>query len=120
MLGSVLPSLKPGVSIRVNRLLSGFVPLAMALNWLGDFLAGVLGTTNEGDGDSTYNLVNLGSSGVMLSPPTLSKTSGLISPEAMFEDSSPEAPDRPEYLYPSAFWKAGPTIFSLRYWSEDA
>src|ERR1039457_2337475 len=120
MLGSVLPSLKPGVSIRVNRLLSGFVPRAMALNWLGYLLAGLYRTRIEAHGYPTYPLVKFGSSDVMLSPPTLSKTSGLISPEAMFEDSSPEAPDRPEYLYPSAFWKAGPTIFSLRYWSEDA
>jgi hypothetical protein len=42
-----------------------------------------------------YQLVYLGSSGVMLSPPTLSKTFGLISPEAMSVSRSPEAPARP-------------------------
>ena len=41
MLGSVRPSLKPGVSISVNRLLSGFVPSAKALNWLAYLLFGL-------------------------------------------------------------------------------
>ncbi len=40
--------------------------------------------------------MNLGSSGVMLSPPTLSNTFGVISPEAMSDSRSPEAPARPE------------------------
>jgi hypothetical protein len=44
----------------------------------------------------TYHLVNLGISGAMLSPPTLSKTFGVISPEAISASRSPEAPPRRE------------------------
>jgi hypothetical protein len=43
-----------------------------------------------------YHLVNFGWSGVMLSPPTDSNTFGMISPAAMSELRSPEAPPRPE------------------------
>ena len=56
----------------------------------------------------------------MLSPPTLWKTFGLISPEAISVSRSPEEAPRPENLYPSAFVKAGETTFSLRYCSDDA
>src|SRR5271166_997551 len=120
MLGSVRPSLKPGCSIRVNRFFSGSLPLAMALNWLAYLLLGLYATTIEVPAYCTYHVVNFGSSGVMLSPPTLSKTLSWISPAAKADSSSPEAPDRPEYPYPVAAVKAGPATFSLRYSSEDA
>ena len=98
----------------------GSLPLAKAWNWLAYLLFGLYASTIWVDAYWTYHLVNFGSSGVMLSPPTLSKTFGLISPEAMSEDSAPDAPARPEYLNPVAFSKAGPTIFSFRNSIEDA
>jgi hypothetical protein len=52
-------------------------------------------TTIEVPANCTYHLVNLGNSGVMLSPPTLSKTFGVISFPAMSASRSPDAPARP-------------------------
>src|SRR5271166_5801628 len=91
MLGSVRPSLKPGCSIRVNRFFSGSLPLAIALNWLAYLLLGLYATTIEVPAYWMYQFVNLGSSGVMLSLPTLWKTFGWISPAAMSADRVPEA-----------------------------
>jgi len=68
------------------------------LKSLAYLLLGLYATTIWVDAYWTYHLVYLGISGVMLSPPTLSKTFGLISPAAMFDSSSPEAPARPEYV----------------------
>src|ERR1700729_71881 len=68
----------------------------------------------------TYQLVNFGCSGVMLSPPTLSKTFGWISPEAMSVSRSPEDAANPEYPSPVAVLNAGAATFSLRNVSEDA
>ena len=51
--------------------------------------------------------MNFGSSGVMLSPPTLSNTFGVISPDAMSDSRSPEAPARPGERVASALVKAG-------------
>ena len=68
----------------------------------------------------TYHLVNFGCSGVMLSLPTASKTLGLISPDRMFCSSSPEAPLRPENVYPCALVNAGETILEFRNFSEEA
>ena len=67
----------------------------------GGELAGVLALRVVGDDDRRAGVlhvpfVNFGSSGVMLSPPTLSNTFGVISPEAMSDSRSPEAPPRPE------------------------
>ncbi len=67
-----------------------------------------------------YHLVNLGCSGVMLSPPTASNTFGLISLLAMSASSAPEESPRPVYLYPVALVKAGPATFSLRNSSDEA
>src|SRR5271170_1736259 len=67
-----------------------------------------------------YHVVNFGSSGVMLSPPTDSKTFGLISWAAMSLDSVPEALPVPENPAPVAAVKAGLTTFSLRNWSDEA
>src|ERR1700691_1183838 len=91
MLGSVRPSLRPGVSSSVNRPLSGFDPSAKALNWLAYLLLGLYATTIDVSAYWAYHLVHFGSSGVMLSPPTLSKTFGVISPEAISDSKSPEA-----------------------------
>ena len=41
VLGSVLPSLKPGFSRMENRFFTGSLPLAMALNWLAYLLLGL-------------------------------------------------------------------------------
>src|SRR5579862_948493 len=94
--GSVRPSLRPGVCSKVNSDDNGLLPSAMALNWLAYLLFGLYASTIEVPAYWTYQLVNLGSSGVMLSPPTLSKTFGVISPEAMSASRSPEAAPRPE------------------------
>ena len=67
-----------------------------------------------------YQLVYFGSSGVMLSPPTDSKTFGLISPDAMSDSSVPEALPVPENAAPVAAVKAGLTTFSFRYSREQA
>src|SRR6202042_3869410 len=115
MFGSVRPSLRPGVSSSVNRPLSGLLPSAYALNWLAYLLFGLYAITIDVPAYWMYHLVNLGNSGVMLSPPTLSNTFGLISPDAMSDSRSPEALYWPEYLQPSALVKAGATIFSCRY-----
>ena len=56
----------------------------------------------------------------MLSPPTDSNTFGLISPEAMYCSSVPEALPVPEYPAPVAAVNAGFTTFSFRYSSELA
>src|ERR1700753_1887477 len=56
----------------------------------------------------------------MLSPPTLSNTSGLSSPPAISVSRSPEAPPWPTNLYPSAVVNAGETIFSFRNCNDDA
>src|ERR1700722_6439919 len=66
------------------------------------------------------HLVNLGSSGMMLSPPTASNTLGVISPPAMSASSAPEESPRPVYLYPVAVVNAGAATFSLRNCSEEA
>jgi hypothetical protein len=58
--------------------------------------------------------VNFGSSGVMLSLPTDSKTFGLISPARMSDESVPEELPVPENPAPVAAVKAGLTTFSLR------
>src|ERR1700742_657942 len=120
MLGSVRPSLRPGVCSSVNRSWIGLLPSAMALNWLAYLPLGLYATTMAVPAYWTYHLVNLGISGVMLSPPTDSKTSGLISPEAMSASRSPEEAARPENAYPVALVNAGPATFVLRYWSEEA
>src|ERR1700751_3421573 len=91
VLGSVRPSLNPGVSISVNRPLSGLEPSAKALNSLAYLLFGLDATTIDVPAYGTYQLVYLGNNGVMLSPPTLSKTFGLISPEAMSDSRAPDA-----------------------------
>src|SRR5579863_5042770 len=96
--GSVRPSLRPGVCSKVNRLDSGLLPSAMALNWLAYLLFGLYATTIEVPAYWMYHLVNFGSSGVMLSPPTLSETFGWISPEAMSVSRSPEDAPKPENL----------------------
>src|SRR5580704_14803511 len=98
MLGSVLPSLRAGVCSSVNRPDSGFEPSAKALNWLAYLLLGLLARTIEVPAYWTYHLVNLGCSGVMLSPPTASKTFGVSSPEAMSDSSSPDDAPWPENL----------------------
>jgi hypothetical protein len=67
-----------------------------------------------------YHLVNLGWSGVMLSPPTDSKTFGLISPAAMSDSSVPDALPVPENAAPVAAVNAGFTTFSLRYSRDEA
>src|ERR1700722_7094222 len=67
-----------------------------------------------------YQLVNFGSSGVMLSPPTDSKTFGLISPDAMSDSGVPEAVPVPENAAPVAAVNAGCTTFVFRYCSELA
>src|SRR5580693_10514728 len=67
-----------------------------------------------------YHLVNLGSSGMMLSPPTASNTLGVISPPAMSASSAPEESPRPVYLYPVAVVNAGAATFSLRNCSDEA
>src|ERR1700728_2954640 len=67
-----------------------------------------------------YQLVNFGSSGVMLSLPTDSKTFGLISPDAMSDSSVPEALPVPEYPAPVAAVKAGFTTFSFRNSRDEA
>src|SRR5215469_118962 len=120
MFGSVLPSLKPLVSRRVNRSFSGFEPLAIALNSGAYLLFGLYARTIDVPAYWTYHLVNLGSSGVMLSPPTASNTFGVISPDAIFDSSSPDEAPRPEYVSPLAFSKAGLATLPLRNWSEDA
>src|SRR6516225_3811737 len=56
----------------------------------------------------------------MLSPPTASKTLGLISPEEISCCSPSEGPAWPEYLKPVALVNAGATIFSFRYKREAA
>ena len=55
-----------------------------------------------------------------MSPPTLSKTFGWISPEAMSVSRSPEDAANPEYPSPVAVLNAGAATFSLRNVSEDA
>src|ERR1700727_3499528 len=108
--GSVRPSFRPGVcSVLLNRLHSGLEPSAMALKSLAYLLFGLYATTIDVPAYCTYHLVYLGSSGVMLSPPTLSKTFGLISPPAMSASRSPEAAPPPLHLYPCAFVNAGET-----------
>ena len=67
-----------------------------------------------------YHLVNAGSSGVMLSPPTDSKTFGLISLAAMSDSSVPEALPVPENWLPVAAVKAGLTTLVLRYSRDEA
>src|SRR5579871_6622182 len=78
-----------GIS-RVNRSDVGLLPSAMALNWPAYLLAGLYATTIEVPAYWMYHFVNFGISGVMLSPPTLSKTFGLISPAAISASSAPE------------------------------
>jgi hypothetical protein len=56
----------------------------------------------------------------MLSAPTLSKTFGVTSPEAISDSRSPDAPARPVKPKLSACVKAGPATFSLRNSSEEA
>src|ERR1700684_331296 len=114
MFGSVRPSLKPLVSIRVNRSFSGSLPLTMALNWLAYLLSELYATTIWVPAYWTYHLVNLGSSGAMLSPPTLSKTFGLISLAAMSDDKAPEELTQSVYLSPVALMKAGTKILELK------
>jgi hypothetical protein len=57
---------------------------------------------------------------VMLSPPTDSKTFGLISPAAMSDESVPEELPVPEYPAPVAAMNDGLTTFSLRYSRDEA
>ncbi len=97
MLGSVRPSLNPGVSISLNSFASGSLPLAMALNAGAYLLFGLYATTIDVAAYCTNHVVNFGSSGTMLSFPTLSKTFGVITFAAISDESSPEAPARPEY-----------------------
>src|SRR5580700_6729348 len=96
VLGSVRPSLRPGVCRRVNSDDNGLLPSAMALNWLAYLLLGLYASTIDVPAYWMYQLVNLGSSGVTLSPPTLSKTFGVISPEAISASRAPDCPPRPE------------------------
>src|ERR1700729_2933206 len=98
VLGSVRPSLRPGVCSRVNSDDNGMVPSAMALNLLAYLLLGLYATTIEVPAYWIYQLVNLGSSGVMLSPPTDSNTFGVISPAAISDSRVPEELPWPEYL----------------------
>ena len=56
----------------------------------------------------------------MLSPPTDSKTFGLISSAAMSDDSVPEALPVPENAAPVAAVNAGYTTFVFRYSSDEA
>src|ERR1700722_16919463 len=119
--GSVRPSLSPGVCRSVeNRVPSGLGPSAEALNFLADLGFGLYAITIEVPAYGMYHLVNFGSSGVMLSPPTDSKTFGLISPAAMSDESVPEALPVPENPAPVAAVKAGLTTFSLRNCSDEA
>src|ERR1700727_1348577 len=97
--GSVRPSFRPGVcSVLLNRLHSGLEPSAMALKPLAYLLLGLYATTIDVPAYCTYHLVYFGWSGVMLSPPTLSKTFGLSSPPAMSVSRSPDAPPCPTNL----------------------
>src|SRR5579863_2407180 len=98
VLGSVRPSFRPDVCSRVNSDDSGMLPSAMALNWLAYLLLGLYANTIEVPAYWIYQLVYLGSSGVTLSPPTLSKTFGLISPEAMSDSRAPDWPPIPVNL----------------------
>ena len=81
---------------------------------------GLYAITIEVPAYGMYHLVNFGWSGVMLSPPTDSKTFGLISPAAMSDESVPEALPVPENPAPVAAVKAGFTTFSFRYSRDDA
>src|SRR5262249_3579893 len=120
MLGSVLPSLKPGCSMSVNRSFSGLLPDLIALNSDAYLLFGLYATTIDVPAYWVYHLVNLGNSGVTLSPPTLSKTFGWISPLAISDSRVPDGAPIPLYLYPSAFVNAGPTTFSFRNCNDAA
>src|SRR5215469_18253242 len=93
--GSVRPSFSPGVSSNVNRPDSGWLPSANALNWLAYLLFGLYARTICVPANWTYQLVNFGNSGVMLSPPTDSNTSGWIAPAAISDESVPDAPAVP-------------------------
>jgi hypothetical protein len=90
------------------------------LNSLAYLDFGLYAMTIEVPAYGMYQLVNFGSSGVMLSLPTDSKTFGLISPDAMSDSSVPEALPVPEKLAPVAAVNAGFTTFSFRNWSELA
>src|SRR5215469_6334948 len=118
--GSVRPSLRPGVSSRVNKPASGWLPSANALNWLAYWLFGLYANTICVPANWAYQLVNVGMSGVMLSPPTDSKTSGWIVPAAISDDRVPDAPPVPTNVYPLAFLNAGAITFSFRYWRDEA
>ncbi len=95
-------------------------PSAYALNSLAYFDFGLYAITMDVAAYWTYQLVNFGSSGVMLSPPTASNTFGLISPEEMNCSSVPEALPVPENPAPVAAVNAGFTSFSFKYSSELA
>src|SRR5215469_17734699 len=120
MFGSVLPSLNPGFCISVNRSVSGFLPLAMALNCGAYLLAGLYATTICVDAYWTYHFVNLLPRSVIGVPPTLMNTFGKIVLAAISLDSPSDGPTVPRYLYPVALANAGPNTCSLRYASDAA
>src|ERR1022692_630026 len=97
--GSVRPSWKPFCCMIVNKSEIGFLPAAIASNWLAYLLAGLYASTIEVAAYWTYHFVNLGSRpGSMLSPPTLMKTFGLIDLAAISADSPSDGPGVPRYL----------------------
>src|SRR5215467_2272432 len=114
MLGSVLPSLNPGCSIKLNRSDSGFLPLEMDLNCGAYLLDGLYATTIDVDAYWTYHFVNFEPRSVIGVPPTLMNTFGKIVLAAISADSPSDGPGVPRYLYPLALVKAGPKTCSFR------
>src|SRR6266567_13948 len=112
--GSVRPSWNPGFSISVNRSENGFLPLAIAWNWLAYLLAGLYASTIDVDAYWTYHLVNLAPRSAIDLPPTVTKTFGKIVLAAISADRPSDGPAVPWYLYPVALANAGPKTCSFR------